>query len=46
MGIMAAITILAFHGTDNRAMFVGLLCVVFNVIMYASPLTVMVSTQS
>ncbi|KAL6318715.1 hypothetical protein AAG906_001188 [Vitis piasezkii] len=41
MAIIAAITMLLFHGTKNRSLFVGLLCVVFNVIMYASPLTVM-----
>ncbi|KAJ9677709.1 hypothetical protein PVL29_022598 [Vitis rotundifolia] len=41
MAIVAAITMLLFHGTKNRSLFVGLLCVVFNIIMYASPLTVM-----
>ena len=45
MAIIAAITMLLFHGTKNRSLFVGLLCVVFNVIMYASPLTVMVSMK-
>ncbi|RVX18244.1 Bidirectional sugar transporter SWEET5 [Vitis vinifera] len=31
----------ALPWNQNRSLFVGLLCVVFNVIMYASPLTVM-----
>ncbi|CAL1367677.1 unnamed protein product [Linum trigynum] len=34
------ITLLVFHAPPKRAMFVGLLCIIFNVIMYASPLTV------
>ncbi|KAL6318826.1 hypothetical protein AAG906_001299 [Vitis piasezkii] len=31
----------SFHTHHDRSMFVGILCVVFNVVMYASPLTVM-----
>ncbi|CAL1406471.1 unnamed protein product [Linum trigynum] len=35
------ITLLAFHAPPKRAMFVGLLCIIFNILMYAAPLTVM-----
>ncbi|KAJ9677711.1 hypothetical protein PVL29_022600 [Vitis rotundifolia] len=38
---VAGITMGAFHSHDDRSMFVGILAVVFNIIMYASPLTVM-----
>ena len=36
------ITMLALHGTKNRSLIVGVLCDVFNVMMYASPLTIIV----
>lgn len=39
---MAAITLAAFHSHHDRSMFIGIICVVFNVVMYAAPLTVMV----
>ncbi|KAH7528484.1 bidirectional sugar transporter SWEET5 [Ziziphus jujuba] len=39
--IIAVVTLNAFHNTDDRSMFVGILAIIFNVIMYASPLTVM-----
>lgn len=35
------ITMLALHGTKKRSLIVGVLCDVFNVMMYASPLTIM-----
>ncbi|CAN0839567.1 Bidirectional sugar transporter SWEET5 [Linum grandiflorum] len=35
------ITMLAFITPSKRATFVGTLCIVFNILMYASPLTVM-----
>ncbi|KAJ4845380.1 Bidirectional sugar transporter sweet5 [Turnera subulata] len=44
IGFMAAvvlITMLCFHTTGKRSMFVGILCIIFNIIMYASPLAVM-----
>ncbi|KAL8471393.1 hypothetical protein ACS0TY_028251 [Phlomoides rotata] len=41
IGIIATITILCFHNTDTRSMFVGIICDIFGIIMYASPLTVM-----
>ncbi|GAB4860692.1 hypothetical protein Ancab_035854 [Ancistrocladus abbreviatus] len=36
------ITLKVFHDIKPRTIFVGALCVAFNIIMYASPLTVMV----
>lgn len=38
---VALITMLALHGTKKRSLIVGILCDVFNVMMYASPLTIM-----
>ncbi|KAH7522617.1 hypothetical protein FEM48_Zijuj07G0157800 [Ziziphus jujuba var. spinosa] len=35
------ITLLTLHGTKKRSMMVGILCDIFNIMMYASPLTVM-----
>ncbi|KAK9272418.1 hypothetical protein L1049_002790 [Liquidambar formosana] len=40
-GAMAAITMKAFHTHENRSMFVGILCIIFGVLMYFSPLTIM-----
>ncbi|XP_047955071.1 bidirectional sugar transporter SWEET5-like [Salvia hispanica] len=43
------ITFFCLHGTTNRSMLVGLICIVMNIGMYASPLTVMkrvIKTQS
>jgi hypothetical protein len=34
---------LALHGTTKRSLIVGILCDMFNIAMYVSPLTVMVS---
>merc|ERR1711933_658577 len=39
--IILAITVLFLHGTKDRSMLIGLVCIVFNVLMYTSPLTVM-----
>lgn len=44
VAIVALITLLALHGTKKRSLLVGIICDIFNVIMYASPLTIMVST--
>ncbi|KAK6920727.1 SWEET sugar transporter [Dillenia turbinata] len=41
MAIVAFITLKFFHTHESRSMIVGILCCIFNVIMYASPLTVM-----
>ncbi|KAK3018552.1 hypothetical protein RJ639_003909 [Escallonia herrerae] len=41
MLIVTFITLHFFHDTKSRSMVVGILCVVFNIIMYTSPLTVM-----
>lgn len=43
LGIVAAITLLCFHSHASRSMFVGIICVVCGIIMYASPLSVIVS---
>ncbi|KAE8651252.1 hypothetical protein Csa_001563 [Cucumis sativus] len=42
LGIVALITLLTLHGTKKRSLLVGIICDIFNVIMYASPLTIMV----
>ncbi|KAL0356030.1 UNVERIFIED_CONTAM: Bidirectional sugar transporter SWEET5 [Sesamum radiatum] len=39
--IVVVITLVGLHGTKSRSLFVGILCVIFNIMMYASPLTVM-----
>ncbi|XP_068307391.1 bidirectional sugar transporter SWEET5-like [Pyrus communis] len=47
--IVVFITLHFFHSTKDRSMIIGLLSIVFNIIMYASPLTVMkmvIKTQS
>ncbi|XP_047312812.1 bidirectional sugar transporter SWEET5-like [Impatiens glandulifera] len=41
VGIIVAVTMYAFETTKGRSMLVGIVCVVLNAIMYASPLTVM-----
>ncbi|KAK7271683.1 hypothetical protein RJT34_27782 [Clitoria ternatea] len=35
------VTMLVLHGTKNRSLVVGIICDVFNIIMYISPLTIM-----
>lgn len=37
------ITLLCFHTHKMRSMFVGIICVVFGIIMYGSPLSIVVS---
>ncbi|GJW17246.1 bidirectional sugar transporter SWEET5-like protein [Tanacetum coccineum] len=39
--VVVAITLTFFHTYEQRSMIVGLICIVFNILMYASPLTVM-----
>lgn len=41
MAVVVIITMAAFHTHESRSMIVGLLCIVFNILMYTSPLTVM-----
>ncbi|KAE8694560.1 Bidirectional sugar transporter SWEET6a [Hibiscus syriacus] len=41
MAAVVVITLIVFKTTKKRSMFVGILCVVFNIGMYVSPLTVM-----
>ncbi|KAL5571728.1 hypothetical protein UlMin_021325 [Ulmus minor] len=43
--IVILVTMLAFHDTKNRSLFVGILCDIFNIIMYSFPLTVMIDMQ-
>ncbi|KAI5442437.1 hypothetical protein KIW84_011490 [Lathyrus oleraceus] len=35
------VTMLALHGTTKRSLVVGIICDIFNIMMYVSPLTVM-----
>ncbi|CAA2998398.1 bidirectional sugar transporter SWEET5-like [Olea europaea subsp. europaea] len=47
--IVVFITLTFLHGHKDRSMLVGILCIIFNTIMYTSPLTVMrrvISTKS
>ncbi|PON61101.1 SWEET sugar transporter [Parasponia andersonii] len=39
--IIVFITLQFLHTTKDRSLIVGLLCIIFNIIMYTSPLTVM-----
>ena len=41
---IALITLLVFHNTDGRSLFVGAICVAFSIILSASPLSIMVSS--
>nr|ABE66274.1 nodulin MtN3 family protein [Arabidopsis thaliana] len=42
MAVVIFCTMYFLHTTKQRSMLIGILCIVFNVIMYAAPLTVMV----
>ncbi|GAB2276539.1 hypothetical protein Dimus_011258 [Dionaea muscipula] len=49
MAIVVALTMTMFHSTTKRSNVVGVLCVIFGLIMYISPLTIMgkvITTQS
>ncbi|CAG7860359.1 hypothetical protein BRARA_I00707 [Brassica rapa] len=41
MSVVIFCTLYCLHTTKQRSMLIGIMCIVFNVIMYASPLTVM-----
>ncbi|PHT46301.1 Bidirectional sugar transporter SWEET6a [Capsicum baccatum] len=41
MVILISITLTCLHGTKDRSMLIGIVAIVFNIIMYTSPLTVM-----
>lgn len=41
MAILMFVTLTFLHGTKDRSMLIGIVAIVFNVIMYTSPLTVM-----
>ncbi|KAI5683469.1 hypothetical protein M9H77_04697 [Catharanthus roseus] len=40
-GIIVAITLAVLHGTKQRSLLVGTICIIFNIVMYFSPLTLM-----
>ena len=40
--IILLITLFVFHNTTSRSYFIGVICIIFNIAMYTSPLTVMV----
>lgn len=42
MVIVVLSVLLAAHTHEKRSMIVGILCVIFGSVMYASPLTIMV----
>ena len=44
VAIVALLTLTMVHTTDRRSMIVGTICILFNIMMYASPLSVMVSS--
>ncbi|CAN4086170.1 unnamed protein product [Withania somnifera] len=49
LAILIFVTLTFLHGTKSRSMLVGVLAVIMNILMYASPLTVMrrvISTKS
>ncbi|XP_058752121.1 bidirectional sugar transporter SWEET7b-like [Vicia villosa] len=39
--VIVLITMLVLHGTTKRSLVVGIICDIFNIMMYVSPLTVM-----
>ncbi|KAL3813785.1 hypothetical protein ACJIZ3_015053 [Penstemon smallii] len=41
LGAIAAITLTCFHTHQKRSMFVGIVCVIFGIIMYGSPLSIL-----
>ncbi|XP_058179414.1 bidirectional sugar transporter SWEET5 [Rhododendron vialii] len=41
LAVVIFITMTFLHTTKSRSMLIGILCIVFNIIMYTSPLTVM-----
>ncbi|XP_076960522.1 bidirectional sugar transporter SWEET5-like [Bidens hawaiensis] len=41
VAVVVVVTLMCFHTHASRSMIVGMICLVFNTLMYASPLTVM-----
>nr|GMC72225.1 bidirectional sugar transporter SWEET5-like [Ipomoea batatas] len=39
---IVTVTLTVLHGTKKRSALIGIVCIVFNVLMYTSPLTVMI----
>lgn len=44
--IVVFVNMFFFHTTKDRTLIVGIICIIFNILMYASPLTVMVCTNA
>lgn len=42
IAIVAALVLTLAHTTQKRSMVVGIICILFNIMMYASPLSIMV----
>ncbi|GMN45863.1 hypothetical protein TIFTF001_015045 [Ficus carica] len=42
MVVVAFVTLQFLHTTRDRSMIVGIICIIFNILMYVSPLTVMI----
>ncbi|PIN02701.1 Multitransmembrane protein [Handroanthus impetiginosus] len=40
LAVLVVITLVCFHTHHDRSMFVGIVCVVFGIVMYASPLSI------
>ncbi|CAK9169366.1 unnamed protein product [Ilex paraguariensis] len=41
LAIVVFVTLTFLHGTKQRSMLIGILCIIFNIVMYTAPLTVM-----
>lgn len=46
LGTVIVVTLIAFHGRTTRRTFVGVLCATFTTVMYAAPLSVVVTPFS
>lgn len=46
LGTVIVVTLIAFHGHTTRRTFVGVLCATFTTVMYAAPLSVVVTPFS
>lgn len=45
VALVALLVLTLLHSTKQRSMAVGIICILFNIMMYASPLSVMVGTD-
>jgi len=46
IGVLTALVLALSHSYKERSLIVGIICILFNVMMYASPLVVMVSRST